>query len=358
MKRWIAISLSLVALAGCKKKDTAGEPSSGGAPGMSWLPADAHEAWEGAWVTRMHLQSDKKAYTTLAGDPVALEIKGTKVTAFGGDKDQQLALSFESPCSARFAETITEGSMKGGTSYTSKTFVVENGALVVGDGEVGYRKGKAAIACTSGDDVYLLDEKGTCTYWKKEFKDWQKWPDAKCTWSQKDGKDVLAIGEGDRADVLIATGDVLASESFRDDAKRGHHARAKDFADAKAQVTAKLAADDPGTRAKAKGGVAGKTETVLSLIATLTSDPSLKGKPIELSAQYLNSSSSTSGGKTTHNVMIVDGKDMTELAIPCELGETAPPEGLVPYDKVNVKGTVGEAFGKPELEGCTIAKAP
>jgi hypothetical protein len=363
VKYWIAAGLTFVAIAGCNKKSATGEAAEGGPPPgvAAWMPKDAAAAWEGAWVSRMRLHSSKKSYSSMAGDPVALEIKGGKVTAFGGDTDQQLTMSFVTPCVAQFEEPITEGSMKGGTSFVSTTFLVENGALVTGDGTVGYRKGKTAVVCSGADKLYLLDDKGTCKYWKKEFRDWQAWPDAKCTWSQKDGKDVLTVGEGESADVLTANGDLLATDSFREDSKRiqekGYHVKAKDFADAKAQVTAKIKAADPGEQAKAKGGVAGKTDTVLSLIATLSSDPSLKGKQVELTAVYSSGGSTTSNGKKSHYIFIADSKETNDLSISCQLGDTAS-EGLVQWDKVTVKGTVGEAFGKPELEGCTASKAP
>lgn len=362
MKTWIAVGMAFAALAsGCKKKTTgdSGDTSNGPSAFTAWMPKDAAKLWDGAWFTRMHLQSNKKTYTSMAGDPVALEIKAGKATVNGGDKDQELGFALESPCAARFSEAITEGSMKGGTSYVTMIFVVENGALVVGSGAAGYRKGKAALVCSEGSNggVHIVDDKGGCVTWDKKFREWESKPNT-CAWSQKDGKDVLTIGTGDWNTVVSAEGDVLKSDQFRDWVKGGYHAKANDFADAKAKVAAKLKADDPGEQAKAKGGVAGKTDTVLSLIATLSSDPSLKGKSVELTALYLNSNSSTSNGKTTHNIMLVDGKDQSDMAIACDLGETAPPEGLVQYDKVTVKGTVGESFGKPELEGCTAAKAP
>ena len=362
MKTWIAVGLTVVAFgAACKKKTGSGGGGDDGEPAApsafaAWMPKDAAKLWDGAYSTRMHLQSNKKTYTSMAGDPVALEIKGNKATAFGGEKDQELGFSLESPCAARFAEAITEGSMKGGTSYNTMIFVVENGAIVVGSGAGGYRKGKAALVCSEGSNsgVHIVDDKGACVTWEKKFRDWESKPNT-CAWSQKDGKDVLTIGTGDWNTVVTADGDVLESDQFREWQK--YHTKAKDFADAKAKVTATLKADDPGEQAKAKGGVAGKTDTVVSLIATFSSDPSLKGKPVELTVQYLNSNSSTSNGKTTHNVMLVDSKDMIDLSIACDLGETAPPDGLTQYDKVTVKGTVGESFGKPELEGCTVTKA-
>lgn len=362
MKTWLAVGLTVVAFGtGCKNKSGGGgdEATAGPSEFSAWMPKDAAKQWEGAYSTRMHLQSNKKNYTSMAGDPVALEIKGDKATAFGGDKDQELGFAVESPCAVRFSEPITEGSMKGGTSYNTMLFVVENGQIVVGSGAAGYRKGKTALVCSEGSQggVHVVDDKGGCVTWDRHLREWEKKPNT-CVWSQKDGKDVLTIGTGDWNTVVTAEGDVLKSDQFRDWVKGNYHTKAKDFADAKAQVTAKLKADNPGEQAKAQGGVVGKTDGVLSLTASLSADPSLKGKPVELTATYLSSNSSTSNGKTTHNVMLVEDKDKTKISIACDLGETAPPEGLVQYDKVTVKGTIGESFGKPEIEGCTVAKTP
>lgn len=354
-KIWFAMGLAMAV--GCSKKSGGGSGGDGPSAFEAWMPGDAAAQFEGGWLVRMHLQSNKKKHTSMAGDRVALDIKGGKATAFGGDKDQELAFAITAPCEATFDEPLTEGSMKGGTAYHTLIFVVDKGQLVAGSGAAGYRKGKTALVCSEGMNggVTIVDDKGGCVTWDKKFRKWES-EKATCEWSQTDGKDVLSIGTGDWKTVVVADGDILKSQQFTDSTT--DYTKAKDFADAKAQVSAKLRADDPGEQAKAKGGVVGKTDTVLSLIATFSSDASLKGKPVELTAQYLNSNSMTSNGKKTHNVMLVDQKDMTELAIACDLGETAPPEGLVQYDKVTAKGTVGESFGKPELEGCTVTKAP
>ncbi len=76
MKTWIAVGMTFAALtAGCKKKTTGGSDDSVAGPSAfaAWMPKDAAKMWDGAWVTRMHLQSNKKTYTSMAGDPVALK---------------------------------------------------------------------------------------------------------------------------------------------------------------------------------------------------------------------------------------------------------------------------------------------
>jgi len=364
MKTCLAIGITALVLTGCKKKDAGSEGSVKAAEGPSafsaWTQKDAAKLWDGAWTSRMNLQSNKKKTMSMAGEPVALEIKDGKATVNGGDKDQPLGFSFEAPCAAKFAEEITEGSMKGGTSYITMLFVVQNGELVVGSGAGGYRKGKAAIVCSEGMDggIHIVEDNGTCVTWSQKFKEWEKKPNT-CVWSQKDGKDVLTIGTGDWSTVVVADGDVLESEQFTEWSSKSYHKRAKDFADAKAQTLAKIKESDPAEQAKAAGGVVGKTDTVLSLIATAASDPALKGKPVELTALYLNSGSSTDkSGKTTESMVLVESKEQLKLSITCELGDNKAPEGLVQYDKVTVKGTLDESFGKPALQGCTATKVP
>jgi hypothetical protein len=358
-RRWLAVGL--VALIGCgnKQEGEGGKPASGGPSAFkTWMPADAAKQWEGAWAGRMtSLQSNKKKYTSMAGDPVAIEIKGSEATVWDGNAETPMKFSLRSPCEARFAEAITEGSMKGGTSYHDMNFVIENGQLVIGSGDVGFRKGKAAVVCTSGMDggVTILDDAGACTAWTDDFGKWEK-KSVTCTWSKDGDKDTLVLDGARGKTTLVADGDVLVGDQFRDHTK--YYKRAKDFADAKAQTQAELDANDPAKQAQAAGGVVGQTDTVLSLIATFGSDPSLAGKSHEITALYLNENRMTSNGETTYNVILVDSRESTKLSLTCNLGATAPPEGLVQYDKVVAKGTIGEAFGKPELTGCTVTKAP
>jgi hypothetical protein len=358
-RRWLAVGL--VALIGCgNKQDGEGGKAAGGGPSAfkTWMPADAAKQWEGAWAGRMtSLQSSKKKYTSMAGDPVAIEIKGSAATVWDGNAETQMKFSLRSPCEARFAEAITEGSMKGGTSYHDMNFVLENGQLVIGSGDVGFRKGKAAVVCTTGMDggVTILDDAGACTAWTDDFGKWEK-KSVTCTWSTEGDKEALVIDGARGKTTLVADGDVLVGDQFRDHTR--YYKRAKDFDDAKAQTQTQLDANDPAKQAQAAGGVVGQTDTVLSLIATFGSDPSLAGKPHEITALYLNENRMTSNGETTYNVILVDSRDSTKLSLTCNLGATTPPEGLVQFDRVVAKGTIGEAFGKPELTGCTVTKAP
>jgi hypothetical protein len=359
MKTWIAVGA--LVLGGCGKGDK-GDKGGGAGGGKlpkeiaAWMPKDGEAAWQGAWATRMSpLAASKKTSTSGAGDAIALEVKGNKATASDGTAEVTMDFALKAPCEARFSEPITEGSMNGGTSYHDIIFVIQNGALVIGSGAAGYRKGKTAIVCHEGMEggITVLDEKG-CTTWDDKFGKLESKSNT-CAWSQVDGKDVLTIGSGDWAPKLQAEGDVLTSEQFRDFVK--YTKKAKDYADAKAQMQAEVDAKDPSKQAIKAGGEAGKTDTIKNLIATWGTDKSLKGKPFEITAKWLNASTWTSNNETSHSGILADEVG-TDFTLTCNLGKTAPPEGLKQGDKVTAKGTLDESFDKPELKDCTVAKAP
>ena len=372
MKRTMAIALMILAV-GCSKKKE-GDAAKGEAPKaadkpaetgaelpesvMAWMPKGAAEAWQGAWNGRLTLEMG--GTHSMAGDPAAIEIKGDKATVFDGKKETQLGFVVESPCTVRFDQALTEGSMKGGTAYHHKQFAMKDGKLLVGEGAAGYRKGKTAIVCTTGSQggIYVVPEAGDCQVWEKKFDKWESKKDT-CAWSQADGKDVLTLGTGDWASKVTADGDVLADDQFMQFVKEGLHEKAADYAAAKEWVTAKVKADDPGEQAKAAGGKVGDTSTIVSLNASYAADKSLKGKPLEIKAQFLNASSSTSssGGTTTnfYSAQLVDSKDQTKFTLSCETKEEV--KGFKQFDKVIAKGTIGDSFGKPSLEDCTLTKA-
>ena len=369
-KRWIMIGMCAAIGAGCSKKTepSGGSAGSGGgggdkagaAAGMpaeiaAWMPKGANEAWQGAWASRLTLRTS--GTISMAGDPAAIEIKGDKARVFDGKTEQELGFVIDSPCSASFKQAITEGSMKGGTSSHSKQFLLKDGKLLAGEGAVGYRKGKAAIVCMSGmDKLVTLDDKGACKSWNMMFDEWKS-KDTTCTWSTVDGKDLLTVGTGDWSSKLVADGDLLQNEQFSDFVKQGLHVQAKSFDEAKATVSGAVKANDPGEQAKTAGGKVGDTSTIVSLGATYAADKaSLEGKPLELTAQYFSSSSSTSNGKTNYSISLVDSKDATKFTLTCYTQEEV--KGYKQYDKMTVKGTIKESFNRPSLEPCTVVKAP
>ncbi|CAN5909397.1 hypothetical protein BH11MYX2_BH11MYX2_10140 [soil metagenome] len=359
-KTAIAITMAALALGGCKKKDgdesgRAGEApkgADGGGPAAfaPWQQKDAAKLWEGAWKGRMTLESSKKGYSSMAGDQAAYEVKGDKATVTDGTNDATMKFTLEAPCQAQFTEDITAGGMKGGKAFHEKTFVLENGALGIGEAAAGYRKGKAAIVCSS-DGVTIVDDKGGCATWKKTFDKWES-KDEKCEWSQDAGKDKLTIGTGDWSRKVYAAGDVLAAEQFRDEAK--YTEKSADLATAKKSVGDAVKKDDPAEQAKAAGGVAGKTDSIASLTVSFAADESLKGKPIELTGLLKQTGTMSSNGETMQQFLLkdVDSKD-DKIDMFC-MGKTPAPEGVKTGDKVTATGTLDKSFGKPELKDCTI----
>lgn len=238
------LSLSIVSLSAF----TACKVTSGGGGGaaelpaefQSWVQKDADATWQGAWSSRLTLRTSGSI--SMAGDPAALEIKGGTATAWDGTKDHKLAFALITPCTAQFSES--DGGPMGMTSMHDKTFLVEGGKLLVGEGPVGYRKGKAAFVCTPGmDNAYTLDDKGVCKKWSFFMKRWEGKPTT-CVWSQEDGKDVLTVGDGNWTSKVKAEGDLLKSDQFIEESK--YTEKATDLAAAKAKT-------DETIKAKAKG---------------------------------------------------------------------------------------------------------
>lgn len=368
-----ATLVSATLVAGCGKKDAGGEgggakptpiegggsakAAEGGLPAavMAWLPAGTQAAWDGAWAGRLNLQTSGSM--SMAGSPVAIEIKGDKATAFDGKKDHPLAFKILSPCKVEFTEQITEGSMKGGSAMYGKLFVKKGDQLLVGSGAAGYRKGKAAVVCAEGsnDGVYVLDEAGTCTAYTQRFRELEVKPTT-CTWSQEDGKDVLTIGAGDWAPKVVADGDVLMSGQFTQWVDEKLDTKVADLATARALTLAQIKEKDPGEIAKAAGGKVGETGTVPSLQATFAADEGagLLGKPVEVAGVYMNSNESSSGGATSYSAIIVDSKDSTKVTLICKTAAAAT--GFTQWDPVTVKGTVEKSFGEAGLTDCTITR--
>jgi len=237
LKQIGTIAVAAAALVGCKKKDDAG---GGAAKGVDsdlpeeiarWMPANAQQLWQGTWQARLTLKTS--GAMSMAGDPAAITIKDDKATAFDGKDEKQLDFAIKKPCEAAFMLKTPDGA-----TYTfSKKFAINNGKLEVGEGAVGMRKGKAAVICANGmDALYTLDDAGKCLAWSDFGHSWKSKP-ATCTWSQKDGKDVLTAGQGDFAPTLVADGDLLKSEQFAGEAKDLQFKPAADYAAAKQWAT-------------------------------------------------------------------------------------------------------------------------
>lgn len=191
----------------------------------AWMPDGAVPAWQGAWTSQLTLSltADESRVAT----PLDLDVDGDTATAFDGTRKHKLRFAVIAPCAVQFAQPIhVEGSINGGTAYHGAQFVFDGGTLRVGRGAAGYRKGKAAVVCSEGRNagVHILDEQGVCTTWQDWFDRWESKP-ATCTWSERDGHDVLTIGTGEWAPELIARGNVLESEQFSDYVEQGYFRR-------------------------------------------------------------------------------------------------------------------------------------
>jgi hypothetical protein len=191
----------------------------------AWMPAGAVEAWQGGWTARLSLSLT--ASDAQPGDAIALDIHGATATASDAGRAHTLRFAVIAPCAVQFAQAIqVEGSINGGTAYHGAQFVMSGKTLRVGRGAAGYRNGTTAVVCSEGRNagVHVLDANGVCTTWQDWFDRWESKP-ATCTWSRRDGHDVLTIGSGEWAPELIARGDVLESEQFTDYAADGYFRR-------------------------------------------------------------------------------------------------------------------------------------
>lgn len=223
MKR---VLLGVALLAACDRKGTEDDdhlrtkrPPSFDA----WMPEGAEAAWQGAWHTRLTL--------SLTGaespEPITLDIDGAVAVANEGTREHALRFAVIAPCAVQLAQPIqVDGSSNGGTAYHGAQFVFERGTLRIGRGAAGYRRGKTAVVCSEGRNagVHILDEDGVCTTWQDWFDRWEQKP-ATCTWSRRDGHDVLTIGTGEWAPELVARGDILESEQFTDYVADGYFRR-------------------------------------------------------------------------------------------------------------------------------------
>lgn len=181
------------------------------------LPARA-KAWQGAWVSEAAL-----------GVPEAVEIKGAVAKSWNGKVEKTLSFQLESPCSAKFTETLADGS----TTGTVSKFTLKNGALVTGLGDAGTRKGKTAVVCVS-NQVLTLDESGKCIAWTYMFDKADSEPGT-CALATKDGKEVFTAKVNGMDIELAIDGDAIMSEQLAKKSAAKH----PDFAAAKAAVPAR-----------------------------------------------------------------------------------------------------------------------
>jgi len=226
MKRLLVGGVAAALLVGCGRKGASDNLTTRRPAAFdAWMPQGAVAAWQGAWRSRLTLSLTAEESRT--SEPIGVEIRGDTATAFDGTREHRLRFAVVAPCAVQFAQPIqVEGSIHGGTAYHGAQFVIDRGTLRIGRGAAGYRKGKTAVVCSEGRNagVHILDEHGVCTTWQDWFDRWESKP-ATCTWSTRDGHDVLTIGSGEWAPELVARGDVLESEQFGDHAREGYFRR-------------------------------------------------------------------------------------------------------------------------------------
>jgi hypothetical protein len=316
-------------------------PAGGEIPTPFAMPK-AGDKFQGVWDARLSVRTS--GTMSIAGDPAAVKIEGDKATVWDGKEEHQVGFAVTSPCTIQFSVE-----KKDGKYFFDRDYVVVGDDVQIAQANVGYRKGTQAFVCF-GNGIVVVDEKGGCAKWENHFDKWESKPET-CAWSG----DTLKIGTGDWVQELKAEGDVLESDQFREEVKQGAFKKATDWDATKAKVTADVKSKDPLEIAKAAGGKVGETSTVASLAATLASDPSIKGKQVEVKALFLNTSTSTSNGQTSVIASLIGAKDQMKPSMSCRLDKDV--KGLKQYDKVVAKGTVDEMFDEPSLTGCTLTKA-
>jgi hypothetical protein len=121
----------------------------------------AKQRWQGAWV----LPGEQ------AGQLVAWEVVGDRITQFDGSFEKTFSLAVYSPCQVTYADAD-----EGVTTY--KTFTFAGDTLITGLGAAGTVTGDATIACVGGNTYVLRGD--TCEQWSELFDDWKQEP-ATCT---------------------------------------------------------------------------------------------------------------------------------------------------------------------------------
>lgn len=130
-------------------------------------------------------------------------------------------------------------------------------------------------------------------------------------------------------------------------------------------ATATAAVTATATAASSAAAPPGDLTVAKAVEDVKTNPTSYEGKDLKISGLYMNANAVTSGGKKTHNVVVIESKDTwKDVSLSCELGETAPPEGLKQYDAIVIegKGNVSntmkgdQTFKSLRLDPCKVTK--
>ncbi len=231
----IAALTSLALVASCKKDDkpAAGADPSGkpaevpaGKPAAQGKASGPFAAWD-LDARRAAMQGAHVTPGGGAGHWAAWNVVGDKVTIWDGKAEQTLELSITSPCEA----TTTLRSADGSSSGTVSHFTLKDGAVVMGLGDAGSRRGAEAVACIS-NTIFTLDAAGVCLEWEESMFDKGEYKSkpATCGWKQEGDVESFVATVHQRETALEVHGDALLSTQLA----RTHSEKVADFAAARA----------------------------------------------------------------------------------------------------------------------------
>lgn len=191
-------------------------------------PAPADTGPFAAWDMPARRAAFAGAHLTpgdMLGSWAAWEVTGDKVKIWDGKAEKTYELSVKSPCEVEVIERSD-----GGSSSTTGHYTVKDGALLMGLGDAGSRKGPEAVACIA-NVVLTLDAAGKCTQWNESMFDKGKY-EAKpgtCAWTRDGDKELFTATVNGSETRLLVDGDALLSEQLQST----HSSKQPDFAAAK-----------------------------------------------------------------------------------------------------------------------------
>ncbi|MEZ4398898.1 MAG: hypothetical protein R3B06_02710 [Kofleriaceae bacterium] len=204
--RSVLVVVAAAAAAGaCSKADKKAEPAPGTAtdkPGAKTPPpakasgpfADWDMAGRAALFAGAHVVPGQGGWE-------AWDVQGDKVTITTAAGDKTLDFEITSPCTAKVTERSANGS-----SGTIHKYTVHDGAIALGLGDAGVRKGADAVACVS-NKIFVLAG-GVCTMWSDDFGRMKSEPGT-CALDTVDGKDVFKATVNARESQVPVEGDTI-----------------------------------------------------------------------------------------------------------------------------------------------------
>jgi hypothetical protein len=190
----------------------------------SWMPIES-TAFQGTW--RAYLPSKPNAMPLeddVTTRPFALHIAKNRGVMSDGRSGREIAFSIDLPCAIMLSPRGTTGPEIGKEILDKKSvapmfnmldrialrFIVKNGKLMVGEGAVGYRRGKTALVCgVMHGEWFMLDDKGQC------FKHHVDEPEeVACHWDTANKLVITCPRCWHERYVLFARGNVLLSTHF------------------------------------------------------------------------------------------------------------------------------------------------